>query len=99
MENKTPEPFGFLDNPSAPDVFADGAAGIVFFQGNIRLTFESVRVNHVTSPGPATRVVIGRLVLPLAGAEGLKNMLIDYLDKIKNQTPSAVPIQGTPTLQ
>jgi hypothetical protein len=52
----------FLDNPHAPDVFADNATGFFNLNGNIRITFESVRVNHVTSPGPMTRVVIGRLV-------------------------------------
>jgi len=42
----------FLDNPHAPDVFADGWTGFFTFNGNIKITFESVRVNHVTSPRP-----------------------------------------------
>jgi hypothetical protein len=100
MTNKdVPPPVTFIDNPQAPDVFADSATGIFFFQGNIRLTFESVRVNHVSSPGPVNRVVIGRLVLPLSGAEALRDMLVDYLQKFKTQPSSPPQAQGPATLQ
>jgi hypothetical protein len=79
-------PLHFLDNPHAPDVFADSVAGIFFFHGNIRLTLESLRVDHSTSPGPLNRVVIGRLVLPLAAAKGLRDLLDDYLGKLEAQS-------------
>jgi hypothetical protein len=38
----------FLDNPHSPDVFVDAAAGFFNFNGSIRITFESLRVNHAT---------------------------------------------------
>lgn len=91
-------PVNFVDNPHAPDLFADACTGIFFFNGNIRLTFESARVNHVTSPGPLNRVVIGRLVVPLQAAEGLRDLLTDYLGKLQNQSPSG-QAPGPTTLQ
>ena len=50
--------------------------------GVVRLTFESARVNHVTSPGPINRVVMGRLLMPVEAAKGLRDLLVDYLGKI-----------------
>jgi len=87
-----------LDNPNAPDVFADDVTGWFFLNGNVRITFESVRASHITSPGPLNRVVIGRLVMPIDRAEVMANGLLDY---IKKQLALALntPSQGTPTIQ
>ena len=83
MEKKevAPPPVSFIDNPHAPEVFSTHATGFFLNQGNVHITFESVRVNHVTSPGPVNRVVIARLVMPLASAEGLAMGLYDFLKK------------------
>jgi hypothetical protein len=75
----------FLDNPHAPDVFADSATGFFNFNGNIRITFESVRVNHASAPGPITRVAIGRLVMPLVAAEGMAKGLLDFINQQRTQ--------------
>jgi hypothetical protein len=75
----------FLDNPHAPDVFADGCTGFFTLNGNIKITFESVRVNHMTSPGPVSRVVIGRLVMPLAVAEAMAKGLLDFIGQQRTQ--------------
>jgi hypothetical protein len=56
-------PKGLLDNPHAADVFADGATGWFYFNGNIRITFESVWCNHESAACQVTRVVIWRLVM------------------------------------
>jgi hypothetical protein len=74
-----------LDNPHAPDVFADSATGFFNFNGNIRITFESVRVNHASAPGPITRVAIGRLVMPLAAAEAMARGLLDFINQQRTQ--------------
>jgi hypothetical protein len=79
----------FLDNPHAPDVFADGATGFFLAHGNIRITFESVRVNHITSPGPITRVVIGRVVMPIAQAENMCRGILDFIEKNRAQQEAA----------
>lgn len=70
----------FIDNPLAPDVFADGVAGFFLLHGNLRLTFEAARVNHTSSPGPISRVVIGRVVLPVSQARELALGILSFLD-------------------
>jgi hypothetical protein len=63
MENETPPsspqsvPVNFIDNPAAPDVFADEAVGFFVHNGVVKITFVSARVNHSASPGPINRVV------------------------------------------
>jgi hypothetical protein len=61
-----------IDNPLAPEVFADEATGFFLHQGNVTITFSSTRVDHRSDPGPVNRVVVGRLVLPAAAAAGLQ---------------------------
>lgn len=85
----------FIDTPHAPDVFADVATGFFHLNGNIKITFESLRVDHSTSPGPVHRVVIGRLVMPVAAAEALAKGLLDF---IESQRSSSAP-QANVTVQ
>jgi hypothetical protein len=86
----------FVDNPHAPEVFAFQVSGVAFFGGNIHLTFEAPRINHIKSPGPLNRVVVGRLVMPFAGAEGLRDLLADYLPKVKaGETAPQAPPDGS----
>lgn len=73
----------FVDNPHAPDIFADAATGIFTLSGNVRLTFESVRCEHSKSPGPIRRVVIGRLVMPEAAAEQMARMILENLERFR----------------
>lgn len=88
-------PVGFLDNPHAPEVFVDECTGFFVFNGCVRLTFESARVNHVTSPGPVNRVVVGRIVMPVGAAERLRDFLIESLkrDSPPNQVAGPATIQ------
>lgn len=87
----------FVDNPHAPDFYADCATGFHLLNGNLKVTLVATRVNHVSSPGPVSNVVIGRLVMSVAAAEGLANGLLHFL---KLQDHSSTPItQGTSTLQ
>ena len=89
----------FMDNPHAPDVFADRVTGIAFYSGVIRLTFETSRADHSTSPGPVNRVVIGRLIMPLDGVKGLRDLLIEHIDKIEKQGTGVPPAPGPVTVQ
>ena len=88
---------GFIDNPMAPDIFADDATGFFIANGSLRITFEAARVSHVSSPGPINRVVIGRLVISVGGAERLARGILDFLEqqKVTHESTS----QGTPTVQ
>ncbi|HEY4252300.1 MAG TPA: hypothetical protein VGM87_13900 [Roseomonas sp.] len=69
----------FIDNPHAPDVFADEVSGVFLHRGVARITFASARVNHSTVPGPINRVVIGRLIMPAQSAAELAVQLFDFL--------------------
>ena len=93
MTTQSPEP-RFIDNPHAPDFFADAVTGSFLFSGVLRLTFERLCIEHSTSPGPANRVVIGRLVMPLAAAENLRDMLIKWIENYK-ANPSGPPQGAT----
>ena len=86
MTDTTP---ALLDNPHAPDVFADEATGFFLAGGNLRITFASYRVNHSVSPGPVSRVVIGRLVMSLPAAEAMQRGLADFIARMKAQAHAA----------
>jgi hypothetical protein len=83
-------PVSFVDNPMAPDVYADEAVGFFVRNGVISITFASGRVDHSTTPGPISRVVIGRLVIPIEGAQGLAVGLYDFLAQ-RGLTPKITP--------
>jgi hypothetical protein len=96
MTNIPPSQLGFIDNPHAPEVYADGASGFFIAGGNMRITFESLRVNHMTHPGPVSRVVIGRLTMPVEQAENLAKGILAIIEQQRNQ-PMLFP--QTSTLQ
>ncbi len=81
MTDPTPgsTPISFVDNPHAPDVFVTSYSGFLNLNGVIVITFETARVDHSTTPGPVNRVVVGRLVMPIHGAQGLALGLVDFL--------------------
>jgi hypothetical protein len=80
----------FVDDPKAPEFFATGLSGFLVNEGNIHLTFEAVRVNHVTSPGPVNRVVVVRLILPILATQRLVVGLYDFL-KNSGLDPAPTP--------
>ena len=71
----------FVENPDAPEFYASGATGFFVSNGVITITLESLRADHGDKPGPLTRTVVGRLVMPAAGAQGLAIGLFDFLEK------------------
>ncbi|MEY4708589.1 MAG: hypothetical protein RJB58_2312 [Pseudomonadota bacterium] len=79
-EPKAPEIL-FVDNVTAPDIYATGATGFFVSNGAISITLESIRASHSEPPGPLSRVVVGRLVMPISGAQGLAIGLFDFLEK------------------
>ena len=84
-----------VDNPNAPEVFADDAAGVLWHNGNVRITFESLRANHRVAPASMSRVVVGTLVMPMAAAEAMARMLIAAIEasKTSGATPRAQTLQ------
>jgi hypothetical protein len=94
---KIPDSPKLLDNVHAPDFFADDVAGFFLLNGNVRITFVSNRVSHISTPGPVNNVVIGRLVMPIAAAESMARQVLGFIEKMKNKEASTD--QGTPTIQ
>lgn len=72
-------PVVFIDSPHAPEVYATDAAGFFHNLGNIHISFVSTRVNHGSNPGRIANVVIGRLVMPVKGAQALMLGLYNFL--------------------
>jgi hypothetical protein len=89
MTDKTDSPL--IDDPHAPEVFADSLVGMFHFNGNLRLTFETARAAHHTNPAPVNRVVTGRLVMPMAAAENMARGILDFVEQQRRQaaTPAA----------
>jgi len=69
----------FIDNPLAPDIFADVAVGFVNFHGVVRIALASSRMYHASAPGPVNQVVVGRLVMPIQAAQNLAVGLFEFL--------------------
>lgn len=87
--SNTPEPATerdtvvLIDNPLAPDVFADRIAGAFLTNGNVHMTFLSRRCDYTKTPNVFQDVVIGRLVMPFAEAEGTARFLLDFVERMK----------------
>jgi len=77
-KNATPK---LLDDPTAPEFYAAAASGFFNANGMISITLEAARADHSKSPAPLNRVVVGRLVMPAAGAQALAVGLFDFLEK------------------
>lgn len=93
----SPPTVPLLDNLGSADVFADAATGWLLFNGNIRITFESVRSSYGQGQPSVSRVVIGRLVMPIDQAEQMAKGLLEFI-KQKREQVSTEPAQGTPTI-
>jgi hypothetical protein len=78
-----------IDNPHAPDAFATDVVGYSLVAGNVGVTFVTTRLDHSVSPAQATGVVIGRLVMPVDGAQRLAMGLLEFL-KQRGLAPGGV---------
>ena len=79
MPDATTPAVEFADDPKAPEVFVSSASGFVNLFPNVGITFESLRVNHATSPGPVTRQVVLRLAMSIPAAQNLALELHNFL--------------------
>jgi hypothetical protein len=88
-----------IEAPGAPEIFVDGVCGFFLHNQNLRIAFEASRVDHAQSPGPVTRLIVARVVLPAAGARALAVGLFDFLKKMgldPGQIAPSVTVQPTP---
>lgn len=75
-------PLHFIDNPLAPELFASEPVGFFLHNGVVTITFSSTHADHQGQPGEKSRVVVGRMVLPVHGAQALAAGLYDFLKKM-----------------
>ena len=69
----------FDDNPAAPEIFAADAFGFWLHNGVLTVTMTSDNVDHRESPGPITRRVVARIVMPIEASQRLAAGLYDFL--------------------
>jgi hypothetical protein len=86
-----------VSNPFAPDVFADDAVGFEIINDTVRISFGVVKMADPVPPCENQMVVIGRLVLPVGGAQRLAVALHSALTQ-KGFDPSAT-VRGGETAQ
>ncbi len=85
-----------IDNPFAPEVFCAEAIGFLNHGGNIHITMVSPKPDHSKSPTQINKVVIARLVMPVAGAQALAAGLYNFL---QTQGLDPVPMPEKSKLQ
>jgi hypothetical protein len=83
------EEMPLVDNPKAPDIFADGLTGYFLLNGTVRMTFEMARA---LPPGPLNRIVVGRLTMPLDAAERMAKEVLAFVEQVKEGPPSSGPM-------
>ena len=87
-DTEQPTPLPLIDNPFAPEFFADEATGFFVHQGNVSITFSAARVDHRANPGPVSRVVVARVVLPLPAVVALAGSLSLFLPQAGIEGPA-----------
>lgn len=70
-----------VDNPFAPEIYANGLAGFANIGGLIAVTLESGRCDHTRAQPLMERVVVGRIVLPVSTAQALVAALNNFLEQ------------------
>lgn len=76
-----------VENPQRGEIFADEAVAFALVNGVVRVTLTAVR--PLPGADEPAHVVIGRLAMPLPGAQGLAMKLYDFL-----KSQGAIPQEG-----
>jgi hypothetical protein len=82
---KTTPKVALIDNPHAPEVFADGCVGAFLLNGNAHITFAAQKCDYTKQSSQFVNVVIGRLVIPFGAAENMVQFLTEFLNRMKQQ--------------
>jgi hypothetical protein len=76
-----------VENPQRGEIFADDAVAFSLVNGVVRVTLTAVR--PLPAADQQAHVVIGRLAMPLPGAQGLAMKLYDFL-----KSQGSIPDEG-----
>jgi hypothetical protein len=82
-----------LDNPFALELFATAVAGFSILNGNVSIAFESARVDRAQGPDAINNVVVGRVVMPIGGAQRLAVQLFNYLEAHGHALPKKAALE------
>ena len=74
---------------SVKEVFADACVGLNVLNGNVHFTFAAVVADHAEEHAPSRRVVSARVVMPIAGAAELRDLLAQLLEALDAQGVAA----------
>jgi hypothetical protein len=85
------------DDVGVKEVFAEACVGLSVLNGNVHVTFASVIANHSEERAPSRRVVSARVVMPVAGAADLRDLLAQLLDALDAQATGAT-LASPPTV-
>ena len=86
-------PLPLIDDPKAPEIYADDAAGFFAKQGNLSITLASARADHAPSGAVARVVTVGRVTMPIAAAQRLATGLLDFLKQQGVSLPASAAIR------
>lgn len=86
-----------VDDLSVREVFADGCAGATYSNGNLHLTFVTLSGDYAATPAPIRRVVSAKLVMTVAGAIELRDLVTQIIGSLEQRglittTPPTPPI-------
>lgn len=79
-----------IDDPAAPEIYADETSGFALLNGTVAITLEAARWDHGPSSSPAKRVVVARLRMSVIGAQNLATGLFNFLAQ-RGLDPSRKP--------
>ena len=82
-----------INDPHAPEVFTTGCCGLSIGAGTVTVTFESARCDHSDPNCAMQRVVVNRMVMPVAAAQALVLQLNDALQR-SGLSPSKAATAG-----
>jgi len=80
-----PPPPAVQNDDRVLEHYADGALGVNFLNGNLHITFFTLRTDHTSDPAPQYRQVTLRLVIPLAGGIDLQNNIGGIISLLQQQ--------------
>jgi hypothetical protein len=80
-----PAPPPVRDNSNVTETYVDGPVGVNFYNGNLHITFATMRADHSIEPSPHYREVTARLVMPFAGALDLQNTISSLMTMLQSQ--------------
>ena len=82
QRSNRPKILALSDDLMVKDAFADSCAGLNILNGNLHITFASVIADHSGSQASSKRIVSARVVMPVAGAVELRDMLTQIIDAL-----------------